>query len=72
MLMRCQPAAMHGHFSCIMSCLIILQMGFDPVFGVKHILGVGDVDAIGMAAKGRWRSRSIGHVGARQILTVVT
>jgi hypothetical protein len=40
-----------------------LSRCFDPVFGVERVLKVGDIDAIGMAAKGQWRSRSIGHGG---------
>jgi hypothetical protein len=40
-----------------------LSRGFDPVFGVKRVLRVSDVNAIRMAAKGRWRSRSNGHGG---------
>ena len=61
-----------GHSWVACECFGELPRGFDPVFGVKRILGVGDINAIGVGAKGRWRFLTIGHGGVSQLFTIAT
>ncbi len=61
-----------SHCGVVYECFGELQRRFDPVFRIERILRVSDINAIWMAAKGRWRSRSIGHGRTLQLLTVAT